>query len=263
MRTYVWVVRSLADVRSVFQLKAEGLTDREVSARTGVPICTIRLWRNRQVPWSARPGILHESRIRDDTPPDVWSLPRATYAYLLAMYLGDGCITANGSSWMLRITLDMAYPGIIDECCGAVRDVSSGRRVNVNAASDGRRCVTVSSTWHPWIALFPQHGPGRKHHRKIELKDWQRQIVEAAPKPFLRGLIQTDGWRGLNRVHVKGKDYAYPRYQFSNRSDDIRKLFTDFCDRLGVEWRQWTRYHVSVARRESVAYLDTFVGLKH
>jgi hypothetical protein len=65
-------------------------------------------------------------------------------------------------------------------------------------------------------------------------------IVDAEPQAFLRGLIHTDGWRGLNRVRVKGKDYAYPRYQFSNRSDDIRKLFTGACEKLGVEWRQWT-----------------------
>jgi hypothetical protein len=62
---------------------------------------------------------------------------------------------------------------------------------------------------------------------------------------------------------VKGKDYAYPRYQFSNRSDDIRKLFTDTCDRLGVKWRRWTRYHVSVAKRQSVLLLDSFVGPKY
>ena len=130
-------------------------------------------------------------------------------------------------------------------------------------ASAGKRCLIVSCTWHPWSYLFPQHGPGRKHHRAIELADWQQRIVDAAPQPFLRALIHTDGWRGLNRVHVKGKDYAYPRYQFSNRSDDIRKLFTDTCEKLGVEWRQWTRYHVSVARRNSVAYLDTFIGLKY
>jgi hypothetical protein len=63
-------------------------------------------------------------------------------------------------------------------------------------------------------------------------------------------------------VRTKGKDYAYPRYQFSSRSDDIRKLFTDTCQRLGIEWRQWTDYHVSVARRESVARLDSLVGPK-
>ena len=87
-------------------------------------------------------------------------------------------------------------------------------------------------------------------------------MLDEAPKAFLCGLIHTDGWRGLNRVHVKGHDYAYPRYQFSSRSDDIRKLFTDTCDKLGVEWRRWTRYHISVARRDSVALLDSFIGPK-
>jgi hypothetical protein len=71
---------------------------------------------------------------------------------------------------------------------------------------------------------------------------------------------------------VNGRDYEYPRYQFSNRSDDIRRLFTDACDQLGVEWRSWTRYHISlatvdarpisVAKRESAALLDSFIGPK-
>jgi hypothetical protein len=66
----------------------------------------------------------------------------------------------------------------------------------------------------------------------------------------------------MNRGVPKGHAYEYPRYQFSNRSDDIRRLFTDTCDKLGIEWRQWTRYHVSVARRESVARMDSFIGPK-
>lgn len=82
---------------------------------------------------------------------------------------------------------------------------------------------------------FPQHGPGRRHNRAIVLAGWQAEIVDSAPGAFLRGLIHTDGWRGTNRVHVKGRDYAYPRYQFSDRSDDIRRLFTDACEKLGVE----------------------------
>ena len=109
---------------------------------------------------------------------------------------------------------------------------------------------------------FRQHGPGRKHHRHIALAPWQQSIVEAHPEPFLRALIDSDGWRGTNRVHVKGRDYEYPRYQFSNRSDDIRQLFTDTCDRIGVAWRPWGPYHVSIARREAVAMLDTFIGPK-
>ena len=57
-------------------------------------------------------------------------------------------------------------------------------------------------------------------------------------------------------------DYEYPRYQFSSRSDDIRRIFTDACDLLDVEWRRWGRWHISVARSDSVAKLDKFVGLK-
>ena len=94
------------------------------------------------------------------------------------------------------------------------------------------------------------------------MTDWQWRIVEEHPEPFLRGLIHTDGWRGLNKVTVKGRDYAYPRYQFSNRSDDIRRLFTDVCDLIGVEWRPWGRWHISVAKRKSVAILDSFIGPK-
>jgi hypothetical protein len=63
-------------------------------------------------------------------------------------------------------------------------------------------------------------------------------------------------------VTVKGKSYSYPRYQFSNRSDDIKRIFGEACDRLGVEWRPWGRWNVSVAKRESVALLDEFVGPK-
>jgi hypothetical protein len=67
---------------------------------------------------------------------------------------------------------------------------------------------------------------------------------------------------GATAFEYKGKAEAYPRYQFSNRSDDIRRIFTDACDSLGVEWRPWTRWHISVARKDSVALLDEFIGLK-
>jgi hypothetical protein len=110
--------------------------------------------------------------------------------------------------------------------------------------------------------LFPQHGRGKKHHRRILLQPWQEAIVRQHPGRFARGLIHSDGWRGLNRVRVKGRTYEYPRYQFSNRSDDIRRLFTDAMDHLAVAWRPWGRFHISVARRDAVALLDEHVGPK-
>jgi hypothetical protein len=242
-------------------LKERGLSDREIFAATGVPVNTIRTWRNHGLPKHTLPSSepAPVCAVCGGEPHGVDGLPAIPYSYLLGVYLGDGCLARNGTSWTLRATLDTAYPGIIAECVGAIQSVSDQRRVNVRRYAT-QACVEVSCTWRRWLCLFPQHGPGRKHRREIRLADWQQQIVEAMPQPFLRGLIHTDGWRGLNRVHVKGRDYTY---QFSNRSDDIRKLFTDACDRLGVEWRQWTRYHVSIARRESVSMLDSFIGQKY
>ena len=61
-------------------------------------------------------------------------------------------------------------------------------------------------------------------------------------------------------MHHGDKTYEYPRYNFSNRSDDIRKIFCDACDLLGIEWRVMNWWDISVARRASVARLDEFVG---
>jgi hypothetical protein len=121
--------------------------------------------------------------------------------------------------------------------------------------------VTLYST--SWELLLPQHGPGKKHTRPIRLEDWQRTIVVQEPGRFLRGLIHTDGWRGENRVRSRaGKEYSYPRYQFCNRSEDILDLFTWACRLLGVESRRLDYKTISVARRDSVAILDEFVGPK-
>lgn len=59
-----------------------------------------------------------------------------------------------------------------------------------------------------------------------------------------------------------GKTYAYPRYLFTNCSDDIKRIFTEACDRLGVEWRVMNAKNISVPRRASVARLDEFIGPK-
>jgi hypothetical protein len=129
----------------------------------------------------------------------------------------------------------------------------------------------VQSSWKHWPCLFPQHGPGRKHNRRIELEPWQAAIVEEHPGRFLRGLFHSDGCRVTNWTErvVAGerKRYEYPRYFFSNKSDDIRKLFADTLDKVGVEWTTLARgsdpFNISIARKASVALMDAHVGPKH
>ena len=125
--------------------------------------------------------------------------------------------------------------------------------------------MLASST--AWREAFPQHGPGRKHERPIQLADWQLWITTAFPRELLCGLIHSDGCRTVNRFKTKlpsGRvaEYAYPRYFFSNLSADIRGLFCEYCDRLGIRWTQSNHRNISVSHRHSVAALDEFIGPK-
>src|SRR5918992_2690426 len=128
--------------------------------------------------------------------------------------------------------------------------------------------VTAVQANHPALPFaFPQHGRGRKHTRRIILTDWQRALTHAHPKELLRGLIHSDGCRTVNRFKTKlpsGRvaEYEYPRYFFSNLSADIRGLFCEYCERLGVRWTQSNHRNISVSHRRSVAILDGFIGPK-
>lgn len=97
--------------------------------------------------------------------------------------------------------------------------------------------------------------------------DWQRTIVDEHPEAFLRGLIHSDGCRSVNRFKTtlpsgRVAEYAYPRYFFSNLSSDIRELFCEYCDVLGIRWTQSNHRIISVSHRPSVARLDEFIGPK-
>jgi len=254
----------LATRHSAMTLVSRGESLSAISRTTGIARATLREWRD-------DPEKLSPSRTRlcprcAAIPSTVE--PRDRYAYLLGLYLGDGCISRQGPErkgvWKLRIMCADAWPGLREECA---RAMSAVRPMNSVAVVQRGGCVEVVSHSKHWPCLFPQHGPGRKHERKIELEPWQEQIVARYPGDFARGLFHSDGCRLTNRVRrpVKGGDrwYEYPRYLFVNRSADIHQLCGEALDRLGVQWRFSKPTTISVARREAVARLDEFVGPKY
>ena len=202
--------RSSSEIEQALSLVAAGLSDSEVARRTGLPRSTVLNWRRGRLPRQPGPDGPACS-VCGGASHDPADLPQSDYAYLLAQYLGDGTLfrTRKGLCG-LRIASDAQYSGIIEECCQAIERIK-GRRPYVRYHRD-KRLATITSGWRAWPCLLPQHGPGRKHHRTIALAVWQVPIVEAHPGRFVRGLIHSDGWRGMNRVRVKGRDYAYPRY---------------------------------------------------
>src|SRR4051812_27615981 len=99
------------EFRQVQALIAAGLNDCAISRQTGIPRRTVQVWRTRAPKWdrehrSARCVGVHNFS----------GLPADVYCYLLGLYLGDGCISKNARTWVIRITCDTQYPGIIDRC---------------------------------------------------------------------------------------------------------------------------------------------------
>lgn len=76
---------------------------------------------------------------------DTDRLSELPYAYLLGLYLGDGCITANGTSWLLRITMDERYERVLEECQKALTAVAAPSSVR-RWSRRGSACADVGST---------------------------------------------------------------------------------------------------------------------
>ncbi|MET7596161.1 helix-turn-helix domain-containing protein [Streptomyces sp. NPDC005481] len=246
------------------ELMRQGMPNRIVAERLGIPRGTIGWWRS------------EDRRARGETYEQPTDCPRCTgqeidkvaYAYLLGLYLGDGHIISKRKQHHLSVFCNARQTGLIAAAEDAMRRVMARPSV---ARRQRSGCVEVKSFTSHWPCLFPQHGPGKKHERVIVLQDWQREIVDAHPWEFVRGLIHSDGCRIINWttrvVAGERKRYEYPRYFFTNVSGDIRRLYTDTLDRLGVTWTHCTRhgnaYNISVARRADVALMDAHVGPKY
>lgn len=243
----------------VRSLLGTGLSDYEIARRTGVSRGTVQRWRKRGIP------VGPVTEIPPAIFPATWTDgERETYSYLLGQYLGDGHINSNGRSRTLTVTCDGKYPVIIASVVGAVAEFSPRYPSTYPVKYSG--AIRVTSTWKAWPLFFPQHGPGSKLDRKIELVDWQVAIVDEHPRAFLRGLIHSDGSRCLNTFQMRLKDgpkeYSYPRDFFTNYSTDIQAIFCRSCDRLGIRWSRSNWRNISISHRTSVALLDELVGPK-
>lgn len=256
-------VYDLETRKRALALVRQGRSLNSVSKQTGISRAAIREWQVRIEPLSRATEC--SMCAADPQPPQ----DQAAYAYLLGLYLGDGCLSAGRRGiYALRIACADAWPGLIDACRDAMRSVRPSNSVFI-AQKQG--CVMVTSTSKHWRCLFPQHGPGRKHERLIELAPWQKHIVDLHPWEFIRGLIHSDGCRITNwatrLVGGERKRYEYPRYFFTNKSEDILNLYTSALNAVGVEWTMTPRrnaaYNISVARKASVALMDAHIGPKY
>ena len=252
-------VRSRREVDRVLALVGKGHADTVIARMTGIPRSTIREWRIGLLPGARRgdTGLDGRARACPICLPGSVELPSADYAYLLGLYLGDGCVSKGARTYRLRIFLDAAYPGIVVGCRDALEAVRPGQ-LALARLSRSSRCYEVGMYSNHWPCLIPQHGPGRKHQRRIAVVGWQADIVDVQRVEFVRGLIHSDGCRIV--AHDRGVKSV--RYHFSNRSEDIKALYCESLDALGVRWTRPSDRQIAVYRKSSVAILEDLIGPK-
>lgn len=190
-------------------------------------------------------------------PPTIAPEQVDAYAYMLGMYFGDGYLALIPRYCRLVVALDDRYPDVIQRVASAMRTLQPGRKVRVEHERDAASVRVISNGWR-WLALFPHHGRGRKHLRRITLRAWQRELIARSPIEFVRGLVDSDGCRSVRRQDGK----AYPFYSFNNESEDILGFFRWACDLLEVHYTRPRRNCISVARRSDVEFLDRVLGPK-
>ena len=231
-----------------------GENDCQVARRLGLARTTVRDWRRAKDEPSELIGVICPRCWRPSRKPILFTV--ADYAELLGLYLGDGYIVRTGRSDRLRIFLDTRYGQIV--LILSPFFAAASQHIGSVGFTTRKGTTTIVSLYCTHLAcLFPQHGAGMKHERDIVLEDWQTELVARNPWDFIRGLIRSDGCAYVNRT---GR-YAYLSYEFSNRSQQIRELFMDACDRVDVEYRPYKRY-VRIYRRKSVSLMRQHVGLK-
>jgi transcriptional regulator with XRE-family HTH domain len=243
-------VYSKEEVALVRALHAEGFNHSQIARRVGISRATVRGWLAGRTPdFERRRATCNVCAGQPAT------LPQAPYTYLLGLYLGDGCLASCPRGvYRLRIACANAYPELLQRCEAAIPQVLP---VKVGRVRYKGHTEVYAYSKH-WVCLFPQHGPGVKHKRKIELTVWQQELIDRDARHLLRGLLHSDGCRVNNWVNGT----LYPRYEFTNVSADIQAIFGRACDAIGIEWRPNKPDNLSVARRRSVALLDEFVGPK-
>jgi Homeodomain-like domain len=237
-------------VRAALDLAAAGANAPDIARQLGISRRTVSDWIRAQVPHTPRcaPGGMADH--------DFAALP-AAYVYLLGLYLGDGSIATHPRGlYRLRVSLDLRYPGIIEQYVEAIAEVAPRNRIG--RCSHGT-WVEVNCYSKAGPCLFPQHGRGKKHERRIVLAEWQEALVDRWPQHLVRGLIHSDGCRFQNTGRC---NWSCPRYSFTKHSRDIRAIFCRACEAIQVHWTSAGPNTIHVSRKADVARLDEFIGPK-
>jgi hypothetical protein len=191
------------------------------------------------------------------------------YSFILGMYLGDGCIGRTRTK-TLTIALDKKHEKLNEYVINAFtllfnkkpkifdRSVDRGQKFKSNS-------ITVSMSSINIGIIFPHEGVGPKHLRKIELQEWQKEIIN--PVELIKGLMFSDG------CYYYCNHYKHYFYGFTNASMDIIKILEYYLNLLNIRYNKnitkafrakatTSRNNICIGQKEDVEKLHSLIGDK-
>jgi hypothetical protein len=261
----------------VMKLKAEGYRVVDIVNKTGLTRSCINNWVNRgskiHNEQNIKPKLtnLHPIEYLNSLNKEIeQNLRYSLYSYILGLYLGDGCIGELRKTKRLAISLDKKYPKLNEfvwYCMKTLfnknpytydRSINRGQK-HISNSIDISICSTNLGV------IFPHEGRGAKHLRKIELQEWQLNILDHVH--FVKGLIHSDG------SYFYCKTFNTFNYTFSNCSVDICGLLMNSLKILEISYNHHQKKKISekgtvlkncvnVNRKNDVEKLHSLIGDK-
>ena len=216
----------------------------------GIPRNTIRYWIDNELKTKA---VRKKDKPLEEIIEEI-KQNKEDYSFILGLYLGDGCISPNRTSYKLRITQDDKYPNLKNIINYRVNNFFTNKSFMQNRK---KNCSDIGVNDKNLPLYFPQHGKGKKHDRKIELVDYQKDNLDY--KEFLRGLWVTDG-----SYYLAQKKYEC--YNFTNKSTDIIALFEECLSQFNIGYRTRMKKNgvwlVEITKKTEVLKMKDLVGIK-
>ena len=189
---------------------------------------------------------------------------RKAYSYILAIYLCDGYINNYKTFRAPLIVLynDSKYVNNTNSWASNLQTIFPTSSINIRKRKQSN-CFMVSTYTKKIFDLFPQHGRGAKHTRKLNFADWQLKIIEEFPREFVKGCIESDGSIYIQTI---GK-YTYKKYTFTNKSEDIIDLFLQTLGLIGINKAKYLhlskqQFVIQNFNPEQLAILETVISKK-
>lgn len=180
-------------------------------------------------------------------------------AEFMGIMLGDGGLTKFQCSVYLHSEIDREYASYVQDLIKKLFNVESSIYFGKKS-----KVLRISVSGVNLVEYLTRKGlsVGNKVHLQADVPGWILKNPSFS-KTCLRGLIDTDGCFVKHRYLVNGKEYAYSKISFSNRSEPLLAFVYRELERLGLSPKRSYQYQVWLHGTQDIVRYFDLVGVRN